>query len=42
MGAMLYNITQLPSMYVISRDGSIQSRDVFDMRMLENEIRRLL
>ena len=42
VGAMLYNITQLPSMYVISRDGSIQSRDVFDMRMLENEIRRLL
>ena len=42
VGAMLYNITQLPAMYVISRDGSIQSRDVFDMRMLENEIRRLL
>ena len=42
VGAMLYNVTQLPSMYVISRDGSIQSRDVFDMRMLENEIRRLL
>ena len=42
VGAMLYNITQLPAMYVISRDGSIQSKDVFDMRMLENEIRRLL
>lgn len=42
VGAMLYNITQLPAMYVISRDGSIQSRDVFDMRMLESEIRRLL
>lgn len=42
VGAMLYNVTQLPSMYVISRDGSIQSRNVFDMRMLENEIRCLL
>ena len=42
VGAMLYNITQLPAMYVISRDGSIQSKDVFDMRMLEAEIRRLL
>lgn len=42
VGAMLYNITRVPAMFVISRDGSIQSRDVFDMRMLENEIRRLL
>ena len=42
VGAMLYNVTQLPAMYVISRDGSIQSKDVFDMRRLEMEIGRLL
>ncbi len=42
VGALLYNVTQLPAMYVISRDGSIQSKDVFDMRRLEMEIGRLL
>lgn len=42
VGALLYNVTQLPAMYVISRDGSIQSKDVFDMRHLEMEIGRLL
>ena len=41
-GALLYNVTQLPSMYVISREGNIESKDVFDMRMLETEVRRLL
>ena len=40
--ALLYNVTQLPAMYVISRDGSIRSKDVFDMRRLEMEIGRLL
>ncbi len=42
VGALLYNVTQLPAMYVISRDGSIRSKDVFDMRRLEMEIGRLL
>lgn len=42
VSAMLYNVTQLPAMYVISRDGSIESKNVFDMRLLESEISRLL
>ena len=42
VSAMLYNVTQLPAMYVISRDGSIESKNVFDMRALESEISRLL
>lgn len=42
VSAMLYNVTQLPAMYVISRDGSIESKNVFDMRALEAEISRLL
>ena len=41
-GALLYNVTQLPAMYVISREGNIESKDVFDMRLLESEVRRLL
>ena len=42
VGAMVYNVSQLPAMYLISRQGSIESKDVFDMRLLETEIRRLL
>ena len=42
VSAMLYNVTQLPTMYVISKDGSIESKNVFDMRLLESEISRLL
>ena len=42
VGAMVYNVSQLPAMYLISRQGSIESKDVFDMRRLETEIRRLL
>lgn len=42
VGAMLYNVTQLPAMYIISRDGNIESKDIFDMRRLEMEIGRLL
>ncbi len=42
VAAMLYNVSQLPAMYIISRDGSIQSRDVFEMSQLQAEIRRLL
>ena len=42
VGAMVYNVSQLPAMYLISRQGSIDSKDVFDMRLLETEIRRLL
>lgn len=40
--AVLYNVTRLPAMYLISRDGNIESRDIFDMRLLDTEIRRLL
>ena len=42
VAAMLYNVSKLPAMYIISRDGSIQSRDVFDMNLLQTEIQRLL
>lgn len=40
--AGLYNITEVPAMYVISRDGDITAKNLFDMDLLELEVRRLL
>lgn len=40
--ARLYNVTALPAMYVISRDGDITARDLFDMSKLAMEVERLL
>ncbi len=40
--AMMYNVSQLPAMFVISRDGEITARDLFETEMLGQEVRRLL
>lgn len=40
--AMMYNVSQLPAMFVISRDGEITARDLFETGMLGQEVRRLL
>ena len=40
--AMMYNVSQLPAMYVISRDGVITARDLFETDKLGQEISRLL
>ena len=40
--AMMYNVSQLPAMYVISRDGVITARNLFETDMLGQEISRLL
>lgn len=40
--ALVYNVKALPAMYVISRDGVITARDMFNVDMLRLEISRLL
>ena len=40
--AMMYNVSQLPAMFIISRDGEITARDLFETGMLGQEVRRLL
>lgn len=40
--AMMYNVSQLPAMFIISRDGEITARDLFETDMLGKEISRLL
>lgn len=40
--SVLYNVQRLPAMYVISRDGEITARDMFDMNSLSAEVNRLL
>lgn len=40
--AMMYNVSQLPAMFVISRDGEITARDLFETEMLGQEVLRLL
>ena len=40
--ASLYNVTVTPAMFVISRDGEITARDLFNVDMLESEVARLL
>lgn len=40
--AMMYNVSQLPAMFVISRDGEITARNLFETEMLGQEVRRLL
>jgi len=37
-----YNLKQVPSMFVISRDGSIIARDVFDKTKLDNLVKKSL
>ena len=39
---VMYNVSQLPAMYVISRDGVITARDLFETDKLGQEISRLL
>lgn len=36
--AALYNVQQIPAMYLIGRDGSFKSKNVFDKALLEKEI----
>lgn len=40
--ATLYNVTETPAMFVISRDGEITARNLFNADMLEGEVSRLL
>ncbi len=39
---MLYNVQELPSMFLISRDGVIAAKDVFDLDKLDTVIKNLL
>lgn len=41
-GAMLYNVTEVPAMFLISRDGTIVAKNLFDTGLLDGEVRRLL
>ena len=38
----MYNITGSPAMFIISRDGEITAKDLFNTDMLESEVSRLL
>lgn len=40
--AAIYNVTELPSCFLISKDGTIVSRNIFDINMLEKEIAKLI
>ncbi len=39
---LFYNVKAVPAMFIISRDGNIVAKDLFDLNKLEAEIRRLL
>ncbi len=39
---LFYNVQSLPAMFLISRDGTIVAKDIFDLDKLEAEIRKLL
>jgi hypothetical protein len=37
-----YNITQIPSLFIIGKDGNIKGRDVYDIAKLDSTIGSLL
>ncbi len=39
---LFYNVQSLPAMFLISRDGTIVAKDIFDLDKLEAEIKKLL
>lgn len=35
---MLYNVTEVPAMFLISRDGTIVAKNLFDTGLLDGEV----
>lgn len=40
--ARLYNVTHLPASFILAKDGTVTTRDLFDIKQLEKEIGRLV
>ena len=40
--AAVYNVTELPASFLISKDGTIVSKNVFDVKALEKEVAKLV
>lgn len=40
--AAVYNVTELPSLFLIAKDGTIVSKNIFDIKALEKEIAKLV
>ena len=40
--AAVYNVSELPSLFLIAKDGTIVSKNIFDIKALEKEIARLV
>lgn len=40
--AAIYNVSELPSLFLIAKDGTIVSKNIFDIKALEKEIAKLV
>lgn len=40
--AAVYNVSELPSLFLIAKDGTIVSKNIFDIKVLEKEIAKLV
>lgn len=40
--AAIYNVSELPSLFLIAKDGTIVSKNIFDIKVLEKEIAKLV